>query len=197
MNEPLRASAAREIDPNAVVADTVRWLERAVIGLNLCPFAKAVHSKRQIHFAVSRATNTETLLTDLVSELQALAAPIDSRDTTLLIAPACLADFLDFNDFLAEADDALAQLGLEGAIQIASFHPDYRFAGSTPDDIGNATNRSPWPILHLLRESRIEQALQSFPDPQVIYEANIETLKQLGAQGWSSLDVGPGSGCRR
>ena len=162
----------------AYIQDTQRWLERAVIGLNLCPFAKAVHVKKQIHYAVSLAPSGE-----------ALDAQI--RDTTLLIVPALLSDFLDFNDFLAEAEDVLAELDLEGVIQIASFHPDYQFAGTRPDDITNCTNRSPYPTLHLIREASIDKAVAAFPEPEAIFETNMQTLEKLGQAGWAALGVGP------
>ena len=191
----MQSSPKPDVDSQIAIADTVRWLERAVIGLNLCPFAKAVHQKGQIHFAVSAAETPEELLQDLILELKALNALVQrSRDTTLLIAPHCLADFLDFNDFLAETDHALLDLGLDGTIQIASFHPDYQFGGTEPHDIGNATNRSPYPTLHLLREASIERAVTAFPQAEAIYEANIETLERLGPEGWAALGVGPSGG---
>ncbi len=174
-----------------VVRDTQAWLERAVIGLNLCPFAKAVHVKGQIHYAVSDATDPEALLEDLVQELKALLALDPSvRDTTLLIAPRCLQAFPDFNDFLGHADEALVELGLDGVIQIASFHPAYRFAGTAPDDITNFTNRAPYPTLHLLREASIDRAVQAFPEAEMIFERNMQTLQALGFAGWESLAVG-------
>lgn len=183
-------------DTHSIVEqDTRRWLELAVIGLNLCPFAKAVHVKGQIHYAVSAATDAAALRQDLVSELQDLVAlDPQQRDTTLLIAPQAFADFLDFNDFLAEADEALADLGLEGTIQIASFHPCYRFAGTPADDITNYTNRAPYPTLHLIREASIDRAVQAFPEAESIYEANMATLEKLGHAGWRALDVGPSEG---
>lgn len=187
----MTSSAGTASSADVVIADTRRWLERAVIGLNLCPFAKAVHSKGLIHYAVSAAGTPEQLLQDLISELEGLQARAEpERETTLLIAPKCLAEFLDFNDFLVEADDALVELGLEGAIQIASFHPRYRFAGTAADDIANATNHAPYPTLHLLREASIERAVEAFADPGSIYQANIETLTRLGAHGWAALGVG-------
>lgn len=180
---------------STVEQDTRRWLERAVIGLNLCPFAKAVHVKGQIHYAVSAATDAAALRQDLVSELQDLVAlDPQQRDTTLLIAPQAFADFPDFNDFLAEADEALADLGLEGTIQIASFHPRYRFAGTPADDITNYTNRAPYPTLHLIREASIDRAVQAFPEAEAIYEANMATLEKLGHAGWRALDVGSSEG---
>jgi hypothetical protein len=174
-----------------VEGDTRRWLERAVIGLNLCPFAKAVHVKGQVHYAVSAARDTDALLADLVSELQALVSvPAEVRDTTLLMAPYCFRDFFDFNQFLAQADSALMELDLEGDIQIASFHPQYQFAGTSANDISNYTNRAPYPTLHLLREASIDRAVASFPDPEAIFGRNMAVMKELGHKGWQALDVG-------
>ncbi|GAB4211034.1 MAG: DUF1415 domain-containing protein [Rhodoferax sp.] len=174
-----------------ILADTQRWLERAVIGLNLCPFAKSVHVKGQIHYAISHARDAAALAHDLTTELKNLAqADPAARDTTLLIAPDCLRDFLDFNDFLADADALLAKLGLEGELQIASLHPQYQFAGTAPDDITNATNQSPYPTLHLLREASIDRAMAAYPNPESIFETNIQTLRHLGPDGWAALDVG-------
>lgn len=172
------------------VAETVRWLERAVIGLNLCPFAKAVLAKRQIRFVLSHARTPEQLLEELSSELVLLEqTPSERIDTTLLIHPHALTDFLEFNDFLELADEAVALLDLEGEIQIASFHPDYQFAGTAFDDIGNCTNRSPYPTLHLLRESSVERAVAAFPDPDAIVERNLATLERLGVEGWRKLSA--------
>lgn len=182
--------------PQVAIDDTRVWLERAVIGLNLCPFAKSVHVKGQIHYAVSAAQTAEELLHDLISELKALAAHDPSaRDTTLLIAPECLADFLDFNDFLALADQALVDLALDGVLQIANLHPDYQFAGTRADDITNYTNRSPYPTLHLLREDSIDRAVDAFPEAETIFEKNMETMVQLGSEGWAALEVGRSHGC--
>ncbi|GAB2495882.1 DUF1415 domain-containing protein [Pseudoxanthomonas sangjuensis] len=170
------------------LADTRRWLERAVIGLNLCPFAKSVYVKQQVRFVFSDATTSEALLEQLAEELVALRdAPPEQVDTTLLVHPFVLQDFRDYNDFLDNADAAVAALGLEGVLQVASFHPQYQFAGSGPDDIDNCTNRSPWPTLHLLREDSVERAVEAFPDPDVIVERNVETLRRLGHEGWRKL----------
>lgn len=182
-------------DEQALVADVARdmqnWLERAVIGLNLCPFAKSVHVKGQVHYVVSLATEPQVLRQELARELQALhAADPERRDTTLLMAPRCLQDFLDFNDFLDEADRVLTELGLEGELQIASFHPKFQFAGTRPDDITNYTNRAPWPTLHLLREASIDRAVDAFPEAEAIFEKNMQTLEQLGHAGWDALQVG-------
>jgi hypothetical protein len=174
-----------------VVADMRRWLERAVIGLNLCPFAKAVHTKGQVHYAVSSATDTEALRQHLIQELNGLLEQEPSaRDTTLLIAPRMLQDFLDFNDFLGEADRVLRRMRLEGTVQIASFHPDFQFGGTEADDITNYTNRAPYPCLHLLREASIDRAVAVFPEAEAIFERNMETLQALGHGGWDALGVG-------
>lgn len=175
-------------------ADTRRWLERAVIGLNLCPFAKAVHVKAQVHYAVYMPTEEADLMDALLSEAHALAALDASvRDTTLLMAPNTLADFLDFNDFTARAERRLARAGFDGVFQLASFHPQFQFGGTEPDDIGNATNRAPYPTLHLLREDSVSRAVEAFPEAEEIFERNIDTLEALGAAGWAALDVGAGS----
>jgi len=179
-----------ESSRNIAIADTVRWLERAVIGLNLCPFAKAPHIKGQIHYAVSEAKGLEGLRDELIEELKALAAlPAEERETTLLIVPHLLRDFLDFNDFLDEADGVLQELDLEGEFQVASFHPDFQFADTEPDDITNYTNRSPYPTLHLIREASIDRAVEAFPEAETIYEANMATMEKLGREGWKQLDV--------
>jgi uncharacterized protein len=177
------------------IQDTQRWLESAVIGLNLCPFAKAVHVKGLIRYTVSEAATTAELLVDLKNELNFLAnmdiAGVSiAYDTTLLIAPHCLQDFLDFNDFLAKADKLISKMKLEGIIQLANFHPHYQFAGTEPDDITNFTNRAPYPTLHLLRESSIDQAVEAFPEAEAIFEVNMETMERLGLKGWDALQVG-------
>lgn len=173
-----------------VIARTRRWLEKAVIGLNLCPFAKPVYTKDQIRYTVSGAETPEALLAELIGELQALAATDPGAiETTLLIHPSVLNDFLDYNDFLAVADAAVEDLGLTGVLQIASFHPQYQFAGTAPDDIESYTNRSPYPMLHLLREASVERAVAAFPDTAEIYEKNIATLRRLGHEGWKRLKL--------
>ncbi|MBL0352427.1 MAG: DUF1415 domain-containing protein [Dechloromonas sp.] len=172
------------------IAATQGWLERAVIGLNLCPFAKAVHVKRQIRYAVTGAQTADELLAELEHELQILAATDpEMLDTTLLIHPEVMGDFLDFHFFLAEADATIRRLELDGVIQIASLHPQYEFAGSNADDIDNYTNRAPYPTLHLLREASIDRAVAAFPDTADIFERNIETLRKLGQKGWRRLWV--------
>lgn len=170
------------------IAATRRWLERAVIGLNLCPFAKAVYVKEQVRFVVSDASTPEALLEHLAEELLLLRdTPPEQIDTTLLIHPDVLTDFLDYNDFLENADAAIEALDLQGILQVASFHPDYQFAGTAPGDIGNYTNRSPFPTLHLLREASIDRAVEAFPEPDAIIERNLETLDKLGLEGWQTL----------
>ena len=174
-----------------IVIATRTWLEKAVIGLNLCPFAKAPHLGGRIRYAVSVAETPDELRADLVDELQALAdADPDEIETTLLIHPRVFADFLDYNDFLEVADTTLEDLDLVGEVQVASFHPRYQFAGTEPDDIENYTNRSPYPMLHLLRESSVDAAVAAFPDTAQIYERNIETLRALGHEGWRRLGLG-------
>lgn len=191
MTEPT-TTADQDFPPDVVIADTVRWLEKAVIGLNLCPFAKGVHTKGQIHYVVSEATDAEGVAEDLHRELEALAeANPEKRDTTLLILPQALLDFLDFNDFLEIADAMVEELDLGGILQVASFHPQFQFEGTEVDDVTNCTNRSPYPTLHLLREDSIDKAVEAFPEAETIYERNMEVLEKIGIEGWLDLDVGP------
>ena len=179
-----------DLPKDIAIADTVRWLERAVIGLNLCPFAKGPHIKGQIHHAVSEAKGLEGLRDELIEELKALQGmPAEERETTLLIVPHLLRDFLDFNDFLDEADGVLQELDMEGEFQVASFHPDFQFADTEPGDITNHTNRSPYPTLHLIREASIDRAVEAFPEAEMIYEANMATMEKLGHEGWKALGV--------
>ena len=176
---------------SAALADTRRWLERAVIGLNLCPFAKAVHTKGQIRWVECPAAEPGAVLELLVQELQHLAAadPADT-DTTLIVAPSLLPRFEDFNELLGVADDALAALGLQGTLQIAAFHPRWVFDGIEADDISHHTNRAPHPTLHLLREDSVERAVAAYPDAEAIYGRNIATLRRLGHAGWRRLFEG-------
>ena len=189
MNESAdRNNGPDTADQYEIVAATRHWLEVAVIGLNLCPFAKAVHVKQQIRYTVTQASSEGELLAVLRDELSLLAkADSNEIDTTLLIHPQALTDFIDYTAFLRKADRLLRSQGHEGTLQIASFHPAYEFAGSSPDDIENCSNRSPYPMLHLLREDSIERAVAVFPDAGEIYERNIETLRRLGHTGWQRL----------
>jgi len=170
------------------IAGTRRWLERAVIGLNLCPFAKAVYVRDQVRFVLSPATTPGELREDLLRELASLAqADPALTDTTLIVHPGVLQAFDEYNDFLDVTDAAIAELGLVGVLQVASFHPDYRFAGTAADDIDNYTNRSPFPMLHLLREASVARAVEAFPDPDAIVARNLATLRRLGHAGWRRL----------
>ena len=179
-------------DDEQIVAATRNWLEKAVIGLNLCPFAKAVYVKEQVRYVVSNATTPEALLETLMDELQLLSdTDPEVTDTTLLIHPFVLTDFLDYNEFLDVADAAVEDMQLDGELQVASFHPDYQFADTDVNDISNFTNRAPYPILHLLREDSIERAVEAFPEASEIFDKNIATLEKLGHDGWDKLDVGP------
>jgi len=172
----------------SVIASTRQWLERAVIGLNLCPFAKAVYVRQQVRFAVTAAATREELLEELRHELEMLGAATPQEiATTLLIHPRVMTDFIEFSFFLREIDAVIRDVGQEGTFQVANFHPHYEFAGSAPDDVANCTNRSPHPILHLLRESDIDRAVAAFPEAATIYERNIATLRRLGHAGWAAL----------
>lgn len=180
--------ADRAPDGSDPIAETRLWLEQIVIGLNLCPFAKAVYVKDQVRFVLSDATTPEALVEELAEELVLLRdTPAEQIDTTLIVHPDVLTDFLDYNDFLDNADAAIEALDLQGILQVASFHPQYQFAGAAPDDVSNYTNRAPYPTLHLLREDSVERAVAAFPDPDVIVERNIETLDKLGVEGWTRL----------
>lgn len=171
-----------------VIDETRRWVEQAVIGLNLCPFAKAVQVKNQVRYVVSDAIDAEGVLTDLESELMLIAeAAPEDIDTTLLILPDALHDFYEFNDFEDYSDRLLKRMRLVGDLQVATFHPDFQFADTDPDDIENCTNRSPYPILHILREDSIDRAVEAFADASEIYEKNIATMKRLGWDGWRKL----------
>lgn len=171
--------------PEDPIAATRLWLERIVIGLNLCPFAKAVYVKEQVRYVLSDATTPEALVEELAEELVLLRdTPEEQVDTTLIIHPQVLTDFLDYNDFLDNADAAIEALDLQGILQVASFHPQYQFEGVAADDASNYTNRAPYPTLHLLREDSVARAVDAFPDPDVIVERNIQTLDRIGVEGW-------------
>lgn len=180
-----------KLSDESVIAATQDWLVKAVIGLNLCPFARAVYAGGRIRYAVSRATAPQALLGMLAQELQRLVATDEAEtETTLLIHPDVLGDFGDYVEFLEIADELVAELGYEGVLQVASFHPQYQFEGTEAEDIGNFTNRSPYPTLHLLRESSVGRAVAAHPDTERIYRDNIETLRRIGREGWDRLDIG-------
>ncbi len=187
-DEPRDALPTAREPSSRVTARTLAWVEHAVIGLNLCPFAKAPWVKGQVRCVVSASHDQTTLLDELCAELRLLVETDPHKtETTLLVVPDQFAEFDDFNDFLDDADAAVAALDLEGTIQIASFHPRYRFAGTSPQDLENATNRAPYPTLHLLRESSVERAVEAFPQAEAIYETNIRILRELGESGWAAL----------
>ena len=176
------------MDAAAVEADVRRWLERAVIGLNLCPFAKAVYVKDQVRIVVSDASTERALLEQLGEELALLRdTPAEQVDTTLLVHPQVLGDFLDYNDFLDDADALIEAMDLDGVLQVASFHPHYQFAGTEPDDAENLTNRAPHPILHLLREASVDRAVAAYAEPEAIIDRNVATVRALGHEGWNKL----------
>ena len=190
MSDPINTQDASidGVPAELAIAETRAWVRRAVIGLNLCPFARAVDVKDQIRYVFSDATDPETLLATLVVELQRLADTDPALvDTTMLIHPRVLGDFEDFNDFLELADAAVEDLDLDGVLQVASFHPRFQFADTEPDDVTNATNRSPYPTLHLLREDSVDRAVAAFPEAEAIFERNMETLEKLGAAGWADV----------
>ena len=173
-----------------VLTQTKRWLEKAVIGLNLCPFAKAVYVKNQVRLVVSKARHADDLLEELDRELDLLVAtPAEEIDTTLLIHPTLFEDFLDFNDFLEVAEGVVDEHGLEGVVQLANFHPQFQFDGTEPDAISNFTNRAPFAMLHMLREESVDRAVEAFPDAEAIFETNIATLEKLGHAGWKLLGL--------
>ena len=173
-----------------VLVQTRHWLEKAVIGLNLCPFAKAVYVKNQMRLVVSHARHADDFLEELDRELDLLVAtPASEIDTTLLIHPTLFEDFLDFNDFLEVAEGVVDEHELEGVVQLASFHPRFQFDGTEPDDIGNYTNRAPFAMLHLLREESVEKAVAAFPEAESIFEQNIARLEKLGPEGWKALGL--------
>jgi hypothetical protein len=176
------------ISSEEIISATRRWVEKSVIGLNLCPFAESPYRGNRVYFAVSAQRSAAGLLQDLRLELQALAAADPKiRETTLLIHPWVLADFMEYNDFLEVCEATVEELDLEGELQVASFHPQYQFAGSQPDDVENCTNRSPYPMLHLLREASVQRAVEAVGDPEEIYRRNIRTLRALGHAGWQRL----------
>ena len=173
-----------------IIAQTQAWISHAVIGLNLCPFARAVQVKNQIRCVVSDASNVDDLMAQLCAEMHFLVEADPAKvQTTLIVHPLVLTDFLDFNDFLELADAALEELNCDGVLQVASFHPQFQFDGTAPDDVTNATNRAPYPTLHLLREDSVERAVAAFPNAEAIFETNIATLERLGDAGWVEMQT--------
>lgn len=171
-----------------ILADMQRWIEEAVMGLNLCPFAKSVYVKNQVRLVVSRARHVDAFLDDLDRELALLRdTPADQIDTTLLIHPTLFPDFLVFNDFLNVVDEVVAEHELEGVLQVAPFHPMFQFEGCDLHDPDNLTNRAPYPTLHLLREDSIDRAVQSGDSAEDIVERNLHTVRRLGLEGWAKL----------
>jgi hypothetical protein len=176
-----------------VIAAMRQWLEKAVIGLNLCPFAKAVYVKNQVRFVVSEARHVDAFLEELDRELDYLAAADPQAvDTTLLIHPTLFPDFLAFNEVTGIAEEAVVEHELEGVLQVASFHPAFQFEDTAPDDMGNYTNRAPFPTLHLIREESLARAVAAYPDAESIYLRNIETMEKLGLEGWLALGIPDG-----
>jgi hypothetical protein len=172
------------------IEDTQQWLMQAVLGLNLCPFAKAVVVKNLVRYRVCLSSDPHDLLTMLRDELQHLAnADPEQLDTTLLIAPFALPEFEAFNQFLDEVDAVLVALELDGVLQVADFHPGYTFAGEDPQGMSHFTNRAPYPTLHLLREASLDAAVDAYPDAALIYERNIARLTSLGPEGWRALGI--------
>lgn len=170
----------------AIILAVRKWVETFVVGMNLCPFAKRELVKGRVRFVTTAASTQEELLTVLHAELEVLNAD-PSVETTLLIHPDVLQDFYDYNDFLSFADSLLVDMALEGTYQIASFHPDYQFGGTHPDDAENYTNRAPYPVLHLLREESLERVIADYPDVDDIPERNIELMNKLGAAKLQAL----------
>jgi len=184
LGEPQAISGSAE----RVIGATRNWVEKAVIGLRLCPFAASPYQRGLVRYRVSEQRSPEGLAEDLAEELLQLAAADPLLcETSLLIHPYVLDDFLDYNQFLDQAEATVAALGLTGKLQIASFHPAYQFAGSAPNDIENYSNRSPYPMLHLLREASVRRAAAAFPEVSEIGNRNMATLRELGAAGWRKL----------
>ncbi len=178
------------ISDDVVIANTKAWLEKAVIGLNLCPFAKAVYIKNQIRITVSHAKHLDAFLEDIDREFDYLKNCEQAEtETSLLVHASLFDDFFIFNDMLDIVDDMIVEHGVEGVWQIAPFHPRFQFEGTDENDIGNYTNRSPYPTLHFIREDGIADAMKNFPDAATIFERNIEKLQAMGHEGWDALGL--------
>ena len=188
MVEKIKEKHNGEIRHGKIITATRRWLEKSVIGLNLCPFAESVYHGNRVGFRVSEQRSAAGLLAELRSELTGLQITDPAVcETVLLIHPWVLENFIEYNDFLDVCEATIEELNLEGELQVASFHPQFQFADSQPEDIENYTNRSPFPMLHLLREASIERAIAAVPDTDEIYRRNIRTLRDLGHAGWQRL----------
>ena len=175
-------------DNATYIAQTRCWLENVVLKHNLCPFAHKPFKAGQIRLTVTDSARPEFLLEDLQQELELLrSTPVEQIETTLLIHPNTLENFLDYNDFLDIVEHLLSEEGYEGEFQVASFHPEYQFADTEADDAENYTNRSPWPMLHLIREASLEQAIAHYPDVDNIPERNIQTMNKLGTAQHQSV----------
>jgi hypothetical protein len=176
---------------SSVEAGIRNWLERGVLGLNLCPFARRPYEAGQVRIAVSEAATEDALVGEVETELHRLAQTEPAAlETTLLAVPGHFDDFLDFNDYLDVIDALLVALEYEGRFQVVGFHPDYRFGDAPTDDPAHATNRSPVPVLHLLREDSVERAVAELDDPDAIYRRNVERLRSLGLEGWQAVLYG-------
>lgn len=173
-------------DETNIIRATRRWVEQVVVAFNLCPFAKRELVRERVRFVVSKAVDEATLLDELAHELALLNVDA-SVETTLLIHPQVLQDFYQYNDFLEAADELLVDMDLEGVFQVASFHPDYQFGGTEPNDAENYTNRSPYPMLHLLREDSLSEAIDNYPEVDLIPERNIECMNGQGVEKMRSL----------
>ena len=163
-----------------IIQATQKWVETIVVGMNLCPFAKREIVKDRVRYTISESTLQEQLLMDLKTELELLDTDT-SIETTLLIHPSILQDFYDYNDFLELADSLLVDMELDGIYQIASFHPNYQFGGTEFDAAENYTNRSPYQMLHLIREASLERVIGSYPDMDEIPDRNIKLMNDMGA----------------
>ena len=171
-----------------IIADVEQWLDEVVIGLDLCPFAARPRREKRVRIAVSHATTADALLEDLQAELERLSdTPVAELETTLLAIPDMLEDFADYNDFLDAVDLWVEQFGWEGELQVASFHPQYQFADTAADDPGNLTNRSPWPLLHVIREESLEKAIEHYPEVDRIPERNIARMNALSGEERAKL----------
>lgn len=169
-----------------IISVTRTWVDTVVVGLNLCPFARRELTMGKVRFTVCGATTEDELLANLQEELVRLDSEPE-LETTLLIHPYTLSDFLQYNEFLEEANGLLTLLDMEGVYQIASFHPDYQFAGTDLADAENFSNRSPFPMLHLLREASLDVAIDNYPDVDDIPARNIERMQKLGVRKMRAL----------